>query len=74
MLSTIEDREKQLWIASQEYLKGKINIEELERIEEVQSEKLIQALIIVSKRNVRHELLGKIQRIMNPHKRHIVSP
>lgn len=73
MLSTIEDREKSLWIASQEYLKGKINIDELEKIEEVQAEKLIQALITVSRHNVKHKLLSRMQRIISPHKRRVVQ-
>jgi hypothetical protein len=54
------DRERSLWIASQKYLTGAIDISELEEIESSYTEDFNNAMIIISKRNVSHELFHKM--------------
>ena len=49
----MEDRERNLWIASQRYIDGEIDVNEFEKEEEYQAEMLRNAILSLSKQSVR---------------------
>ncbi|GHO43413.1 hypothetical protein [Ktedonospora formicarum] len=57
---TAEEREQALWIASQRYINGDINIDELEAVERVQSAKLEAAMLSLSRQSVRGALKRRL--------------
>jgi hypothetical protein len=60
------DRERSLWIASQMYLTGQIDVYELEEIESGYTEDFNNAMITISKRNVSHDWFTRMLRICKP--------
>lgn len=60
MLTNGEEREKRLWLASQQYVKGEIPIDELEEIENIQSENLRRAFLSLARKTVIGKLLSTV--------------
>ncbi len=60
------DRERNLWIASREYLTGEIDIDKLEEIESDYTEDFNNAMITLSKRNISHDLFTLMRKICRP--------
>jgi hypothetical protein len=57
------DRERNLWIASQKYVTGEIDISKLEEIESGYTEDFNNAMLVLSKRNISLGLLDKLRKI-----------
>ena len=57
------DRERNLWIASQQYVTGEIDITKLEEIENDYTEDFNNAMIVLSKRSISQGLLDKLRKI-----------
>jgi hypothetical protein len=64
------DRENRLWIASQDYVTGEIDIDELEAIEKDYTEALNHAIIVISKRNLYYNFLAKLRKFLKPKPHH----
>jgi len=64
MSQTMEDRERNLWLASQRYVSGEIDINELEKVERDQSERLREAILTLSKQSVRLGWLSNIHHLL----------
>jgi hypothetical protein len=62
MAQSIEDRQKELWLASQKYISGEITIDELEKVEGPRSEQLRNAILCLSRQAVRPNLLKMLYR------------
>lgn len=60
------NRENKLWIASQNYVIGEIDINELEAIEKDYTEALNHAIIVISKRNLCYNFLSKLRKLLKP--------
>jgi hypothetical protein len=57
------DRERILWVASRMYVTGEIDIAKLEEIESDCTEDFNNAMIVMSKRNLSHNLLDRIRKV-----------
>lgn len=62
MATTAEELERKLWIASKKYVKGEIELDELEEVENVESENLKSAVHGLAKRRVNQTLLNVFRR------------
>lgn len=60
ILQEAEERERELWRASQQFMHEGIGLEELGEIKNTQSESLKNAILTLSKQDVRQSLLRKI--------------
>ena len=60
------DRERNLWVASREYLTGEIDCDRLEEIESDYTEDFNNAMITLSKRDVTHDLFAIMRKICKP--------
>ncbi len=63
-MQTAEERQKKLWIASQQYVSGELPLDDLEKVERIQAEKLRNAMLVLSKRSVRQKILERICTIL----------
>ncbi|GHO52600.1 hypothetical protein [Ktedonobacter robiniae] len=57
---TAEEREQALWVASQRYINGDIDIDEFEAVEHMQAEKLREAMLSLSWQRVRGSLKRRL--------------
>ena len=61
---SLGDRESRLWIASRKYITGEIDITELRKVESDYTEDFNNAMLIISKRNLSHNLLDRLRKIV----------
>ncbi|HLG66030.1 MAG TPA: hypothetical protein VKY19_29200 [Ktedonosporobacter sp.] len=60
MYTNEEECERRLWIASRQYVQGEIPIDELEEIENIQSENLRRAFLSLARKTVIGKLLATV--------------
>jgi hypothetical protein len=68
-----EDFERELWIASQKYVYGDIALEDLEAMEQVQSEKIGKAVLILSKQSIRKSFLNRFYKLFHVNREQLIA-
>ena len=64
MSETIEERQRDVWLASQRYMNGEIEIDALKKVEKIHAEKLRFALLTLSKRIVQRRMLYGLLKVL----------
>ena len=63
-MSRTKETTYDLWMASRKYTNGDISIEELEKVERNYTEKLCEALVILSHQDAKRDVKEKAQRLI----------